>query len=124
MRRALGWLAVATVQAVTLLWVGAFFLFGPGFVHAPTAAQIRDLAAHGQLRVATAADGTLAGQCLLPSFVTLKEISPHVVHAAIATEDLRFHRHPGIDPKASPGRSSRTSSGARARAAARSRSSS
>jgi penicillin-binding protein 1A len=99
MRRALGWLAVATVQAVTLLWVGAFFLFGPGFVRAPTAAQIRDLVSHGQVRVATAADGTLAGQCLLPSFVPLKDISRHVVNAAIATEDVRFHRHPGIDPK-------------------------
>src|SRR5918911_1160200 len=99
MRRALAWLAVAAVQAMSLAWIGAFFLFGPGFVRAPTAAQIRDLVSHGQIRVATAPDGSPAGQCLLPSFVTLAEVSPHVVKAAIATEDVRFHSHPGIDPK-------------------------
>src|SRR4051812_10529530 len=99
MRGALAWLAVAAVQAVALAWIGAFFLFGPGFVRAPSAAQIRDLVSHGQIRVATAADGTLAGQCLLPSFVSLDEISPHVLNAAIATEDTRFYRHIGIDPR-------------------------
>src|SRR3712207_2248926 len=96
MRRALGWGVMATVQAVTFLWVGAFFLFGPGFVRAPSPAQIRDLVSHGQIRVATTADGTLSGQCLLPSFVPLKDISRHVVNAAIATEDVRFHSHPEI----------------------------
>jgi penicillin-binding protein 1A len=99
MRRTLEWLAIATVQAVTLLWVGAFFLFGPGFVRAPSPAQIRGLVSHGQVRVATAADGTLAGQCLLPSFLPLKDISRHIVNAAIATEDVRFHSHAGIDLK-------------------------
>jgi penicillin-binding protein 1A len=99
MRRAFGWLAVAAVQAAALLWVVAFFLFGPGFVRAPTAAQIRELVSHGQIRVATAADGTLAGQCLLPSFVPLDEISPHVLNAAVATEDARFFGHVGIDPR-------------------------
>jgi penicillin-binding protein 1A len=99
MRRALAWLAVTTVQALTLAWIAMFFLFGPGFVRAPTAAQIRELVSHGQIRVATAADGTLAGQWLLPSFVPLEEISPHVLNAALAAEDTRFFQHPGIDPK-------------------------
>src|SRR4051812_5303604 len=99
MRGALAWLAVAAVQAVALAWIGAFFLFGPGFVRAPSAAQIRDLVSHGQIRVAPAADGTLAGQCLLPSFVGLDEISPQVLNAAIATEDRRFFSHIGVDPR-------------------------
>ena len=74
MWRGLRWLAVLGLQALTAFWVGAFFLFGPGFVRAPSAPQIRELASHGQIRVATAADGTLAGQCLLPFFVALDEV--------------------------------------------------
>ncbi len=31
------------------------------------------------------------------SFVTFEELSPYVIEAAIATEDLRFHQHSGID---------------------------
>ncbi|WNJ16969.1 PBP1A family penicillin-binding protein [Pontibacter sp. G13] len=31
--------------------------------------------------------------------VKLNEISPHVVNALIATEDVRFYKHSGIDPK-------------------------
>src|SRR3954451_14239365 len=99
MRGALAWLAVVAVQAVALAWIGAFFLFGPGFVRALSAAQIRDLVSHGQIRVAPAADGTPAGQCLLPSFVGLDEISPQVLNAAIATEDRRFFSHLGVDPR-------------------------
>src|SRR4051794_2095461 len=98
MRGALAWLAVVAVQAVALAWIGAFFLFGPGFVRAPSAAQIRDLVSHGQIRVAPAVDGTLAGQCLLPSFVGLDEISPQVLNAAIATEDGSFFSHLGAAP--------------------------
>ncbi|MBR5396374.1 MAG: transglycosylase domain-containing protein [Bacteroidales bacterium] len=33
------------------------------------------------------------------TFVTYEELSPNVVHAAIATEDARFYRHSGIDFK-------------------------
>ncbi len=33
------------------------------------------------------------------SFVTFEELSPYVIEAAIATEDLRFHQHSGIDFK-------------------------
>jgi len=97
--RALAWLAAFTMQAVSLAWVGAFFLFGPGFVRSPTAHQIRELVSHGQIKVAMAADGALAGQCILPLFVTLDEVSPHVLNAVIATEDRRFFEHFGIDLK-------------------------
>ena len=34
------------------------------------------------------------------SYVTYEELSPNLVNAAIATEDVRFHRHSGIDFRA------------------------
>jgi len=33
------------------------------------------------------------------SFVDYNEISPNVINALIATEDIRFHSHSGIDIK-------------------------
>ena len=33
------------------------------------------------------------------TFVTYEELSPNIVHAAVATEDARFYRHSGIDFK-------------------------
>lgn len=33
------------------------------------------------------------------TFVTYEELSPNIIEAAIATEDIRFHRHSGIDFK-------------------------
>ncbi|MBP5486673.1 MAG: transglycosylase domain-containing protein [Bacteroidales bacterium] len=33
------------------------------------------------------------------TFVTYEELSPNIVHAAVATEDVRFYRHSGIDFK-------------------------
>ena len=31
------------------------------------------------------------------TFVNYNELSPHIIHAAVATEDARFYRHSGID---------------------------
>ena len=46
-----------------------------------------------------ASDGTLMGKYYLEdrSEVKYKDISPHVIHALIATEDERFYEHSGID---------------------------
>jgi penicillin-binding protein 1A len=33
------------------------------------------------------------------SYVEFKELSPNIVNALIATEDIRFHKHSGIDPR-------------------------
>ena len=33
------------------------------------------------------------------AYVTYEELSPHLVHAAVATEDVRFYNHSGIDFK-------------------------
>ncbi|MBQ2502639.1 MAG: transglycosylase domain-containing protein, partial [Bacteroidales bacterium] len=31
------------------------------------------------------------------TFVSYDELSPHIIHAAVASEDARFYRHSGID---------------------------
>jgi len=50
-----------------------------------------------------AADGTLMGKYYRErgnrSNVNYSEISPHVIHALVATEDVRFYSHSGIDWK-------------------------
>jgi penicillin-binding protein 1A len=33
------------------------------------------------------------------SYVEFKELSPNIVNALLATEDIRFHQHSGIDPR-------------------------
>ncbi|MEE4215420.1 MAG: transglycosylase domain-containing protein [Bacteroidales bacterium] len=45
------------------------------------------------------ADGVMLGKFFLQNrtWADYNEISPHVVDALIATEDIRFHRHSGID---------------------------
>jgi penicillin-binding protein 1A len=48
------------------------------------------------------ADKTLIGRYFLEnrSPVRYNKISPNVIHALLATEDIRFHEHSGIDPQA------------------------
>jgi len=47
------------------------------------------------------ADGTVIGKYFLENRtnVDFDEISPHMIHALMATEDIRFYRHSGIDAK-------------------------
>jgi penicillin-binding protein 1A len=49
-----------------------------------------------------AADGTLLGRYYFEnrSNVKYKNISPHFIHALVATEDARFFRHQGVDLRA------------------------
>jgi len=49
-----------------------------------------------------AADGQILGKYYLQnrSYTKFHEISPHVISALIATEDVRFYRHSGIDLRA------------------------
>jgi penicillin-binding protein 1A len=50
-----------------------------------------------------ASDGTPMGKYYLQNqdrtYCEFKDISPNVIHALIATEDVRFYQHSGIDPK-------------------------
>jgi penicillin-binding protein 1A len=48
------------------------------------------------------ADKTLIGRYFLEnrSPVRYNKISPNVVHALLATEDVRFYEHSGVDPQA------------------------
>src|SRR5665213_2303879 len=45
------------------------------------------------------ADGTLIGRYYKQnrSPVEFKDISPHIINALIATEDVRFYKHHGVD---------------------------
>jgi len=45
------------------------------------------------------ADGVLLGKFYLENrtYVNFDELSPNLVNALIATEDIRFHRHSGVD---------------------------
>jgi penicillin-binding protein 1A len=47
-------------------------------------------------------DGVLLGKYYLENrtWVDYKDISPYVIDALIATEDIRFYRHSGIDVRA------------------------
>ena len=48
-----------------------------------------------------AEDGYLLGKFYIEnrSFVDYKDISPNVINALIATEDIRFHKHSGVDAR-------------------------
>jgi penicillin-binding protein 1A len=47
------------------------------------------------------ADGVLMGKYFLQNRtpVEYEDLSPHVINALLATEDVRFHHHSGIDPR-------------------------
>ena len=49
-----------------------------------------------------ASDGQVIGKFYLQnrSYTKFHEISPHVIHALLATEDVRFYKHSGIDLRA------------------------
>ncbi|MEW5724589.1 MAG: transglycosylase domain-containing protein, partial [Thermodesulfobacteriota bacterium] len=42
----------------------------------------------------------LSGRETRSRWTPLSEISPHLIHAALAAEDRRFYHHPGVDPVA------------------------
>ena len=92
-----------------LLWLLWFALLGPLLAHALALfiAATGDLPGTSDLEnprsdLATAilsSDGSLMGQYYRENRIPVKydSISPHVVHALIATEDERFRDHSGID---------------------------
>ena len=90
------------------LWLFLFFLlffmgFGASvyfgaFGKLPTKEDLKKI----NTRVASevySADGKIIGKFYLENriFVNIDSISPHVVHALVATEDERFFKHKGVD---------------------------
>ncbi len=86
------WLAVLglVVAGGSLVWL---------WQHTPDAADVAGRAAVVPSRI-VAADGPLPDALgeRRAQPVTLDQVSPHLVAALLATEDHRFHHHPGVDP--------------------------
>ncbi len=80
-----------------LVGFGASVYFG-AFGKLPTTEDLKKI----NTRVASevySADGKIIGKFYLENriFVDIDSISPHVVHALVATEDERFFKHKGVD---------------------------
>lgn len=87
-------LALATPPALVVLYVLALIPFTPSI------SDIRKARVDRPAQILSA-DGKLLAE-FKPSnreWVTLKEISPHMIDALISTEDHRFYEHHGIDWK-------------------------
>ena len=92
------WAIFATpfVLIITIFILISFDLFGPMPSFEELENPENNLAAE-----VYSADGVLLGKFFLQNrtWVDYDEISPYVIGALIATEDIRFHRHSGIDIK-------------------------
>jgi len=90
------WAIFATpfVLIITIFILISFDLFGPMPSFEEMENPENNLAAE-----VYSADGVLLGKFFLQNrtWVDYDEISPYVIGALIATEDIRFHRHSGID---------------------------
>lgn len=66
----------------------------------PTEAQIQKYK-HPEASEIYSADGVLLGKYFRENRtnVAFDQISPHIVHALLATEDARFYEHSGVDPR-------------------------
>ena len=86
------------------LWIGVFLFFTLlsmgwlGFM--PTFEELENPKSNQATEVISA-DGEILGFIGIEnrSNVTYDELSPNLVNALIATEDVRFYRHSGIDPR-------------------------
>jgi len=89
------WLFVFSL--LILIGFGASVYFG-AFGKLPTKEDLKKI----NTRVASevySADGKIIGKFYLENriFVDIDSISPHVIHALVATEDERFFKHKGVD---------------------------
>ncbi|MGU7780775.1 penicillin-binding protein 1A [Burkholderia sp. PU8-34] len=101
-------LAAAAVPALFVLYVLALIPFTPSI------GDIRKARVDQPAQVLSS-DGKLLAE-FKPSnreWVALKQISPHMVDALIATEDHRFYEHHGLDWKRTAGAALHTFSGSR-----------
>jgi penicillin-binding protein 1C len=97
LRRARRWLGIASLVVVlpvlALVVAAALEPLPPALVKGPGPVSLRVLDRNGRLiRELRSSDGQLARR------VPLSQISPNVLHALIAAEDIRFRYHPGVDP--------------------------
>jgi len=99
-----------TKRAVRILWIlFAFFVLSFGLLivminnglvgYMPSMAELENPQSWLSSDV-YAADGTILGRYYVQdrSNCKLSEISPNIIHALLAAEDIRFNEHAGIDP--------------------------
>lgn len=99
-------LAVASVTVVVLFFVAASLgLLGYAQIarNLPPAEELRARSATFLSTRIYDRNGDLLYEVIDPqggrrTRVSLSQISPHVLHATVATEDANFYRHPGFDP--------------------------
>ncbi len=93
------WLAFAgTLIAAVLFFTGiSLEWFGP----MPTFMELENPRSNLASEIYSA-DGKLLGKYYIEnrSNVHFRDLSPHIVHALLATEDIRFYEHSGVDPRA------------------------
>jgi penicillin-binding protein 1A len=89
----------AGIAAVVLLWIGMHLtvwlgMWGP----LPTVEELAGIENHNSSEI-YASGGEMLGKFYIydRSSIGLQEIAPEVVHALIATEDVRFYQHRGTD---------------------------
>lgn len=93
-------LSAGALGSLLLVALGVSVYFG-AFGPLPTYADIRNIRNHNASEV-YAADGVLLGKYFLENRINadFEEIPSHLINALVATEDARFFRHRGVDPRA------------------------
>jgi penicillin-binding protein 1A len=94
-------LAGAFAAGIVFLLLLAVLVYYGAFGRLPTYNDLRAIRNHTASEV-YAEDGVLLGKYYVQNRINadFEEISPHVIHALIATEDARFFEHRGIDARA------------------------
>ncbi len=95
-----------TPRRIFLIFVGAIFLFVVGFIiyaiqDLPPMHEIENPQSDLSTQLVSSDGEVLQRYYSRENRINLKlhEISPHVIDAFLATEDVRFYKHSGIDPK-------------------------
>ncbi|MEM7512239.1 MAG: transglycosylase domain-containing protein, partial [Bacteroidota bacterium] len=95
-----------TPRRIFLIFVGAVFLFVVGFIiyaiqDLPPMHEIENPQSDLSTQLVSSDGEVLQRYYSRENRINLKlhEISPHVIDAFLATEDVRFYKHSGIDPK-------------------------
>ncbi|MEM8897149.1 MAG: transglycosylase domain-containing protein [Bacteroidota bacterium] len=95
-----------TPRRIFLIFVGAIFLFVVGFIiyaiqDLPPMHEIENPQSDLSTQLVSSDGVVLQRYYSRENRINLKlhEISPHVIDAFLATEDVRFYKHSGIDPK-------------------------
>ncbi len=93
------WISFLSILVGTILFFTGISLewFGP----MPSFAELENPRSNLASEVYSA-DGVLLGKYYIEnrSNVHYQDLSPHLVHALLATEDIRFYEHAGVDPRA------------------------